>query len=327
MEEKEIKELAGSLLDRSIDADDFMRLQLAANSSSTDRRTIADALKLTIAQGMAEDDYNYLQDKGTVQLRYFMEPREEVHHGFSRSRLAWLVAAVATLLIVPLCGYLYFKSSIAEEPNKVSFYAPTGKTLAVTLEDGSKATLNPNTHFSFVMDKHGSRAIALEGEALIEVKHDLSHPMTITTKGMRITDIGTILRIKAYSNERLSIVSLLKGTATVNVRGTALKKRLRKNEYIRLDTYTRHFTVDKIEDNAMAADMSMMFFENDPLRDVVKTLSRNYGVNVSVAHECAGKCFMGVFSARDDSLSTVLEAIKTVNGVSVKRTRQGYCLY
>lgn len=327
MEEKEIKELTSSLLDRSIDADDFKRLQIAANSSSTDRGAITHALKLAIAQGMLEDKYNYLQDKGTFQYRYFMEPHEEVHHNFSRSRFVWLAAAVAFLLIVPLCSYLYFKSSITDEPDKVSFYAPTGKMLSVTLEDGSRATLNPNTHFSFVMDKRGGREMTLDGEALIEVKHDISHPMTITTRGMRITDIGTVLRIKAYANERLSTVSLLKGTVTVNMKGTTLKRKMGRNECLHLDTYTHRFTVDKLDNSAMAADMAMMFFDNAPLSDVVKTLSRNYGVNVSLAANCTEKRFMGVFSAKDDSLSIVLEAIKTVNGVNVKKTRQGYHLY
>lgn len=60
-----------------------------------------------------------------------------------------------------------------------------------TLEDGSKVTLNANTHLDIQYYRHQRHVTLLQGEAIFEVEKDPQRPFVVETDRARITVLGT----------------------------------------------------------------------------------------------------------------------------------------
>jgi transmembrane sensor len=85
-----------------------------------------------------------------------------------------------------------------------------------TLTDGSVVELFPASrlrfHWNFDGDK---RSIILSGEALFNVARETHRPFTVITRGFTTTVLGTVFRIKAYTDKNTANVRLLKGKIVV----------------------------------------------------------------------------------------------------------------
>ena len=80
----------------------------------------------------------------------------------------------------------------------------------VTLPDGSIAWLNENSSLKYEQD-FNIRDIELDGEAQFKVKHDASHPFTVSAGGTKTTVLGTTFNVHSDADKGSVEVSLIEG--------------------------------------------------------------------------------------------------------------------
>lgn len=112
----------------------------------------------------------------------------------------------------------------AESPVTVSEVTTSrGERGHVRLPDGTEVTLAPMSTLRYASD-YGfrQREISLDGEAVFTVKHDAAHPFVAHTAHSTTTDLGTTFDIRAYRNDRSTLVVVAAGSASVVGRDTAV---------------------------------------------------------------------------------------------------------
>ena len=94
---------------------------------------------------------------------------------------------------------------------------PTSSTTLVTLEDGTKITLNANSTLEYPQHfgRSGTREVRLNGEAYFEVTKNPHRPFVVRTGEMSTQVLGTIFDVKAYQADRPKVM-LLEGKVKVS---------------------------------------------------------------------------------------------------------------
>ena len=74
-------------------------------------------------------------------------------------------------------------------------------------------------------------------------------------------------------------------------------------------------------------DMDIMVFDDIPLQEIVRILSRTYGIEVTVAEASKNKCFYGRFNRKYSSFQDVIDNLASTNALHYRRKGNGYMLY
>lgn len=86
---------------------------------------------------------------------------------------------------------------IFDKGERVSLVVPTTRRSVVRLGDGTVVTLNSLSRLTMPLD--GSRQVSLDqGEALMQVVHDESHPFAVSAKDLKLEVLGTTFDVCLY---------------------------------------------------------------------------------------------------------------------------------
>jgi transmembrane sensor len=203
---------------------------------------------------------------------------------------------------------------------------PSGQPLKVEMEEGSIITLQPGssihypTHFL-----PGKREVFLTGEAFFEVSKNASRPFYVYNKNIVTHVLGTSFNIKMNLETNQVEVSVRSGKVEVyenkSPGKTATGKKdngviLLPNQKVTYDRDTRQFVpslVDMplpiVEDRGGdRTPVESFVFEETPLKTVIGSLEKSYGIDIVVENENINKClFTGDVSRQD--LYTLLDII------------------
>ena len=131
-----------------------------------------------------------------------------------RPRRWWTRPLAAAAAVIVLAGsataaWLEFKErtgTAAIETGMREFRTPRGQRAAMTLLDGTRVALGPDSRLRVRIPESGPRELLLDGEAVFEVTHDPARPFVVRA-GMAVTeDIGTRFGVRAYDNEPVRVV-------------------------------------------------------------------------------------------------------------------------
>lgn len=90
---------------------------------------------------------------------------------------------------------------------------PRGGQYRIVLPDGTVVWLNAASSIRFPTAFTGtSREVEITGEAYFEVKHSITMPFRVQTRGQVIEDIGTHFNVNAYEDESIIKTTLLEGS-------------------------------------------------------------------------------------------------------------------
>lgn len=190
------------------------------------------------------------------------------------------------------------------------------------LADGTKVWLNAASSIKFPTAFNGkNREVTLTGEAYIEVAHNATQPFRLITKGQTIEDIGTHFNVNAYDDEAVTRTTLLEGSVRV-INKTAVV--LKPGQQSVADNNS--LTVQDVDlDQVMAWRSDKFLFNDEPLANIMRQVSRWY--NVDVTYDDAGlkeKRFGGV-TARFANVSQLLSTLEMTG--KVKFTIEGRKIY
>ncbi|NJI72211.1 DUF4974 domain-containing protein [Sphingobacterium kitahiroshimense] len=253
-----------------------------------------------------------------------------------------IAATVALFCISIAYQYLYKNSSL----KNIEINLASGQQRHITLEDGTKITLNASSRIIYPNSFKDSskREVILIGEAFFDVAKNPKKPFIIHTPRMEISVLGTAFNVRDYENERNAETALIRGKVSIWKTGHTDKKFiLNPNEKFVLSNAVIHnnaqstnpkvvslqnatvsvqpLVVSNQDGTALETEwmLKRMTIRDERLADIVIKLERMYGVEIQIlSSKIATKRFSATFENED--LDNILKALQTVNYFQIKKT-------
>lgn len=246
---------------------------------------------------------------------------------------AWSAVAASLLVVIGL-ALAWHSEAVSPGPVPIAgetrMKAPSGCDLVITLPDSSRVRLRSGSSLAFSRGfGYSHRELALDGQAVFNVRHRASMPMRIHTPHLVVTDLGTVFRVSDRTTGRNASVTLYSGKASVQGnRPMARPYTLKPHESITINPEGElvAWTRPAAQLKPKPADNDL-FFENTRLEDIARRLSKVYHADISVAPRIRGQRFDGYFNSKDDKLEDILDAISQSEGLHYSRERDNYQIH
>ncbi len=195
------------------------------------------------------------------------------------------------------------------------------ETNEIELPDGSVVTLNAGSKLTYSKKDFGSenRTISLHGEAYFEVETDLDHPFIIQLDKAEIKVLGTSFNVRAYKKMDAIEVIVSEGKVSLYDREVKQKRVIATNgekaEFDKqLGIVKKYPNADR---NYKAWKTRSIVFENDSLRNIVKTLENIYHTRIVLENTGLNACTLTT-SFEDEDLQTVLKVLESTLDLEIK---------
>ena len=240
-------------------------------------------------------------------------------------------AAILLVLVVSIWVIYYTQDSwkVAEPTDEQSDLIvksnPRGVKSLVTLPDGSKVKLNSESHIEYNSDFASNRSIKLVGEAYFDVEKDSLSPFTVKTGEISIRVLGTSFNVQAFPFEKDINIALVEGLVVVEKQKNLSLERIALLEPSQMLSYNykeSDFTIDTFEsDRILAWIDGELIFVNTEFDEVVKTLERWYGVEISVDRDVK---IHGGYTGnyKNEKLESVMDGLKFAYGFDYSLDRK-----
>ena len=202
---------------------------------------------------------------------------------------------------------------------------PRGNDFFVQLSDGTKVFLNSDSQLKYpvTFNKGETRKVELlYGEAYFEVSPSSKHngdSFKVITKNQEVNVLGTHFNIKAYKEDALISTTLLEGKVSVNRGLNAVL--LKPNQQSRISTTTKIIEVLEVDVSHEVSWIKGIFsFNQEPLDEIMKVLSRRYNVNISFESEKAKKYQFTVILKRETTIKEILKFFESTSNGDLKYT-------
>jgi len=211
--------------------------------------------------------------------------RRRIHTLFVR------MERVAAVLFLPLLMISLWQTYLDLRPKPVQIMAITtnpGMTASATLPDGTVVKLNSDTRLSYPATFTGdNRKVDLQGEAYFNVTKDAHHPFIVSTPQQAdIKVYGTHFDVEAYPDEDRVTATLEEGSIAMKYSdrtGRKLEQLIEPGEAIVYSVTSKDIQVSKTEvDVATSWKDGRLIFRNTPVREVLRSLSKRFGVQFDV---------------------------------------------
>jgi len=164
------------------------------------------------------------------------------------------------------------------------FVAPCGEQLNVVLQDGTRVQLNSESRLQYPKT-FGlfSRKVKLTGEAYFSVAKERTRPFEVDLNDIKVRVTGTHFNVKAYSDDNKIRVALEQGSVNIADNANHIYP-LKVGQSAEYDKESGICTVSKVPDMTLhtAWRTKSLNFYRTPLRDIIKTLERQYEVQFIV---------------------------------------------
>ncbi len=212
--------------------------------------------------------------------------------GTDRSSFQYVVRFALVVLVIFGCTMgtiIYFKQlqqkrELAYQSTYQEFLTQKGERATLILSDGTSIHLNSATKVRFpVIFAKEKRDIYLDGEGYFEVAHNKKSPFFVHTSDANIRVLGTTFDVTSYSEDNKTQVIVAEGQvafAGINQQDTVLLTRNQMSRVIHGGSPTIAEVIRT--EKYLAWLKNQMVFDNVPLAEVIRQLSRKYDVEFKV---------------------------------------------
>ncbi|MDP9076466.1 MAG: DUF4974 domain-containing protein [Bacteroidota bacterium] len=233
----------------------------------------------------------------------------------------WLQMAAVLLAGV---GIVWLGKSRRVPAKPVSYTlisVPKGIKKQLSLPDGTDVFLNSGSTLR-ISSAFGvtNRVVSLTGEGFFVVKHNQTHPFTIKSGGLTITDIGTAFNVKAYTGENQIRVTVESGEVNVKENSAAGVAKwpgsITHNQQLIYNTDSRQGILNHAQTDEISAwRTNKLRFDNASFNEIATTLERWYNVNIKLTGYTNSRRRYTV-SFNNESLTNVLQVLEKLSGMS-----------
>jgi transmembrane sensor len=208
-------------------------------------------------------------------------------------------------------------------------YSAPAKTKVVILSDGSRITLNSNSHLRYPEKFIGNtREVFLQGEAYFEVIHNDSKPFVIHSGDLKTNVLGTSFNVSAYSEKQAMNVTVVTGKVAVKNEITNELAVLTRGQWVTSNPSIKNFSKGNITnpEDAIAWIDNKLIFDNVCLKDVAQRLSNKYNVEIIIKDDkLALEQITALFQAQE--LPDILKALTRLTHSEYIKHNNAYTIY
>jgi transmembrane sensor len=213
-------------------------------------------------------------------------------------------------------GQLIYTNATASTPDTVlnTMSTPVGGQYNLMLADGTKVWLNASSSVRYPTVFNGtSRQVEVTGEAYFEVAHNAAKPFKVLSNGQQIEVLGTHFNVNAYEDEGVVTTTLLQGRVRVaNTTGVQILVPGQQTVVYGGGKGMIKLVKDADTDEAVAWKEGYFQFNQADVHQVMRQLSRWYGIRVSYRNPASSRQFQGAIQ-RDLRFSQVLRILEKSN--------------
>lgn len=207
--------------------------------------------------------------------------------------------------------------NVLETPGKSEFM--------IILADGTKVWLNAGSKIRYpVTFVANERRVELSGEAYFEVSKDKKKPFVIDVGGNSVQVLGTSFNVKAYKGDVDIYTTLVEGSVRMTTSAQSIE--LKPDEQGVINLKTRQLTKRLVDVNLYTGWKNGRFiFDNQPLGEIMSTISRWYGIDVMFENQAARNVIFTGNLKRYESLNKIITMLEMTEQIKFKK--EGNTIY
>ncbi len=194
----------------------------------------------------------------------------------------------------------------------------------ITLADGTKVWLNSASTLKYPSSFTGrTREIHLDGEAYFEVAHNPNKPFIVSVDNMKVKVLGTKFNINSYDKKAIK-TALVSGKVSVRINDNERILHPENQAEVDLRTGIVNITATNTE-KTIGWTQGKFIFDDEPLSNIMTTLSRWYGIKVHFSDsEIQKTTFTGTFHKKDN-LEKIMQLLTHTQ--EIKYRKEGTDIY
>ena len=228
-----------------------------------------------------------------------------------------VAAAITLLMIVSYVSFRQGGERLKSRFADIVIEAPLGAKTKMTLPDGTLVWLNAGSKITYSQGFGvDDRDVDLIGEGYFEVARNEELPFRVNTEDLNVRVLGTKFNFSNYPDDEEAMVSLVEGKVQVSsLIENNRKRNLLPDEQIFLNKKTGEMRVQECRAYLSAEwTNGNLFFSDELLPDIVKTLTRSYGVKIRIADASLNSMrFYSDFSHQQQNIEEVLQLLEATN--------------
>jgi len=283
------------------------------------------------AEDKDEKKYNLLLDR--IHHRINLQSQKntgrkavilkEVGKWFSRAAAILLIPLLATVFYLASNHTMPFEKLADLAVDSLEIIAPVGSQTVVQLSDGTEVNLNYASRIKYPRNFNGNtREITLIGEAYFDVAHNPDKPFIVKTGAINVKAVGTEFNVRAYPADNDISTTLVEGKVII-------EKVFPDHKTSPINTMMpgQNVTYNLNSENAVSTEVNInkyiawkdgkMVFDNTPITEVAKELSRKFNVDIEIADEISELTYTVTFV--NDPLFLILDLMTETTPISYKR--------
>ncbi len=244
-----------------------------------------------------------------ARQKLFSEIEEEEKLKKPSFRSINVLLKIAAMAAILFWGYYFVNQQFTQDTAWREFRTAQQEKLQLVLPDSTIVWLNENSILSYNFSNTYKRQIKLSGEAFFDVKRDEKRPFSVQSEHFTTEVLGTSFNIDSR-NEKNSFVSVVSGKVAVQTSEENEILLLTRGDKISYDVKTKKVSKEHILaiDNEMGWIDKKFIFDNIPLEDALRYISKAYDIIFEVQNEKLNTCLIkGTF--HKESLSNMLKVI------------------
>jgi len=194
----------------------------------------------------------------------------------------WKYAAVFLLLVITgLSYYILTDKKYDTVSDMIECYVPHGEQRTLVLSDGTTIQLNSGSLAIYPREFKGdTRQVYLSGEAWFEVEPDSEKRFIVSTGPLKIEVLGTKFNVESYPGAENITTTLEEGA--VKVYKSILPDKsivMEPSDRLVYSNAKDEFNLVRVKSEEYRAwTKNQVWFVNQPLSDILKTIERRYNV-------------------------------------------------
>lgn len=158
---------------------------------------------------------------------------------------------------------------------------PRGKRSNIELADGTKLWLNSGSHAIYPVAFTGkTREIYIEGEAYLEVAHDLNKPFFVVTDQIKVKVLGTKFDISSYKDDDHVSVVLVEGSVLAS--SASEKMIMKPNQVFLFEKITERTTLETTNiSHYISWKDGWILCNKEAIQTIMRKISRYYDIKIS----------------------------------------------
>ena len=238
---------------------------------------------------------HFAPDTGTAAQEIAAHLRHDAagHVADMAKRPSWKApVAIGVVAAAVIVAGLWYADRLGDEgaiqkalaaPDARTHIASTAQLAIVTLDDGTKVMLTPESRLIVPKDFGDIiRAVKLDGEATFTVTPTEKRPFEVRAGNAKVVVTGTVLTVRSFGAESAVVVQVKEGTATVHVGDSTRTIAAGHAARVARDGTMGEPSAAELSEATSLGDEHLLTISNRQLRAVLPQLKRWYGIDIKV---------------------------------------------